>query len=252
MITERQPERPGAFLASKIRTVFFDFDGTLVFHSPDSFDVIAEFCAEIDQPLSDEAIRLGRWTRHQYFVDPVIRQQMEQLSREELWRHLNRHLLEAIGVQGDLDILAAEITEYFGGVELRYHSPEPAGRTLSELRNRGYALGLITNRENVDRFHEVLGNTELEAQFDLILASGEVGVRKPEPGIFDEALERMRATAEQSLYVGDNYWADVVGAQRAGLTPVLLDPHRVFADADCLVIECIDELLALLPYDPGS
>jgi HAD superfamily hydrolase (TIGR01662 family) len=247
MMAELQSQDPLARLEEDVRTVLFDFDGTLVFHQPDSFDVIADFCAEIDQPLSDEAIRLGRRMRHHYFVDPTIRQQMETLSRDELWRHLNRHLLEAIDIQGDLDKLAAEVTEYLGSIELTYHSPEPTAHTLGELRRRGYTLGLITNRESVDRFHEVLGMTELESHFELILASGEVGVRKPDPGIFGEALERMRAAAEQSLYVGDNYWADVVGAQRAGVTPVLLDPHGVFAEADCLVIECIDELLTLLP-----
>lgn len=246
MITEMQPRRHPPF-ENDIRTVLFDFDGTLVFHRPDSFDIIGEFCAEIDQPLSAEAIRQGRRTRHHYFVDPILRQQMEQLSRDEFWQHLNRHLLEALGLKGDLDRLAAELTGRFDGIELTYDCPEPACQTLSDLRTRGYALGLITNRENVDRFHEVLGLTPLEAHFELILASGEVGVRKPEPAIFDTALKRLGAVAEESLYVGDNYWADVVGAQRAGVTPVLLDPHRVFTEADCLVIESLDELLTLLP-----
>jgi FMN phosphatase YigB (HAD superfamily) len=74
-----------------------------------------------------------------------------------------------------------------------------------------------------------------------------VGISKPEPGIFYAALERLGATADQSLYVGDNYWADVIGARRAGVTPVLLDPHRLFPEADCLVLDRIDELLSWLP-----
>jgi putative hydrolase of the HAD superfamily len=87
----------------------------------------------------------------------------------------------------------------------------------------------------------------LRSRFDLALASGEVGVRKPEPGIFTTALERIGATPGEALYVGDNYWADVVGALRAGVTPVLLDPYHLFPEAGCLILEQIEDLLAWLP-----
>ncbi len=232
---------------NSIGTILFDFDGTLVFHEPDSFDVISAFCADIGQPLSTEAERQGRRTRHSYFVDPLIRDQLADLSPEEFWQHFNRHLLEAICIEGDLDRLAEEVTARFADLELLYHCPEAGCQTLSELRTRGYGLGLITNRYNVERFYELLDRMQLQPHFDMVLAAGEVGVRKPEPGIFYAALERMDARAEHSLYVGDNYWADVVGARRAGVTPVLFDPHHLFPEADCLILERIRDLLAWLP-----
>jgi putative hydrolase of the HAD superfamily len=237
----------GQTVHNPIRNIFFDFDGTLVFHEPDSFDVISEFCAQIGQPLDAETDRQGRRTRHEYFVDPIIRDQLAGLSADQFWQHFNRHLLGAIGVQGNLDALAREVTAHFDGLDLVYRCPKAGFRTLSELRARGYPLGLITNRANVDRFYEVFDQMALRPYFDLTLASGEVGVHKPNPGIFDVALERLGAKAEESLYVGDNYWADVVGARRAGITPVLLDPHGLFPEADCLIIERIDELLSWLP-----
>jgi putative hydrolase of the HAD superfamily len=238
---------PAPMSGNGVRTVLFDFDGTLVFHEPDSFDVISAFCADIGQPLDAESERRGRRTRHEYFVDPLIREQLGQLSRDEFWHHFNRYLLEAVGIQGDLDHLADEVTSRFSDLELTYHCPEGGCRTLAELRGRGYDLGLITNRENVERFYELLDEMELRPYFEMTLASGEVGVHKPEPGIFYEALARLGARAEESLYVGDNYWADVVGAQRAGVMPVLFDPHRLFPEADCLVLERMDDLLAWLP-----
>jgi HAD superfamily hydrolase (TIGR01662 family) len=227
----------------KITTILFDFDGTLVFHEPDSFAVISAFCAEIGQPLSARAERLGRRTRHEYFVDPVIRDQLNGLSRDQFWQHFNRHLLEAVCIGGDLDRLAAEVTAQYADLELIYNCPEAGHRTLTELRTRGYGLGLITNRNNVERFYELLDEMDLRSYFDVTLASGEVGVRKPEPGIFYAALDRIGARAGESLYVGDNYWADVIGAQRAGATPVLFDPHHLFPEAECLVLERIEDLL---------
>jgi HAD superfamily hydrolase (TIGR01549 family) len=230
-----------------IQTVFFDFDGTLAFHEPDSFDVISAFCADIGQPLDDETERQGRRTRHEYFVDPVIRDQLGAFSPGEFWLHFNRHLLAAVGIQGDLDRLATEVTDRFFGIELVYDCPKDGCDTLVELRARGYTLGLITNREDVQHFYELLDQMELRSHFDVTLASGEVGIHKPEPGIFVAALEQAGTTAEESLYVGDNYWADVVGAQRAGVTPVLFDPYRLFPEADCLILDRIADLLEWLP-----
>jgi putative hydrolase of the HAD superfamily len=127
-------------------------------------------------------------------------------------------------------------------VDMVYSCPGASCRTLATLQERGYRLGLLTNRENLPRFHELLAQFGLHPYFEMILAAGEVGVRKPDPGIFIAALDKMEASAEESLYVGDNYWADVLGAEGAGIRPVLLDPLRLFPEADCVVLEDIEEL----------
>ncbi|MGQ9600145.1 MAG: HAD family hydrolase [Anaerolineae bacterium] len=237
----------GTGLGSQIRTILFDFDGTLAFHEPDSFDVVRAFCVEIGQPLSREAERQGRRMRHQYFVDPETLEQISVLSRDQFWFHFNRYLLQALCVAGDLDRLAGELTERFAAIQMRYYCPETGFYTLMELRSRGYQLGLVTNREDTQRFTELLDKLGLRSHFDLTLTSGEVGVRKPEAGIFYAALERIGVAAKESVYVGDNYWADVVGARNAGVTPVLLDPYSLFPEAECLRIDRIDGLLTWLP-----
>jgi putative hydrolase of the HAD superfamily len=231
---------------NSFRAVLFDFDGTLVFDEPDSFNVVRDYCAEIGQPLSAETERLGRRMRHYYFADPSIFRQSRHISRDEFWQRLIQHLLEAMCIQGDLAQLASGVSERFLEREFVHHFPEAGRRTLTELRARGYQLGLITNRDNVDRFYELLGELALGPYFDLVLASGEVGVRKPEPGIFHAALERMGTEASAALYVGDNYWADVVGAQSAGVTPVLLGPLGLFPEAECRRLDRIDQLLEWL------
>lgn len=246
-MTRQNEPAPARLPQSAVHTVLFDFDGTLAFHEPDSFDIISAFCADIGQPLDAEAERQGRRMRHEYFVDPDIREESRAFSPDEFWQHFNRYLLEAIGIKGDLDDLARAVTARFQDVELVYDCPEAGCQTLAELRARGYTLGLVSNRDNVARFHELLDQMALRSQFDLTLASGEVGIRKPAPGIFYAALERLGAQADESIYVGDNYWADVVGAERAGLTPVLFDPYRLFPEAACLILKRIDDLLAWLP-----
>jgi putative hydrolase of the HAD superfamily len=53
-------------------------------------------------------------------------------------------------------------------------------------------------------------------------------------------------SAHETIYIGDNYYADVVGARRAGLRPVLYDPQGVFPEADCAIIKSFDELNSIL------
>ena len=67
-------------------------------------------------------------------------------------------------------------------------------------------------------------------------------IYKPDPGIFKHALDRAKVSAQETVYVGDNYFADVVGSRRAGLQPVLYDPNSIFPEADCTVIKSFDEL----------
>jgi FMN phosphatase YigB (HAD superfamily) len=64
--------------------------------------------------------------------------------------------------------------------------------------------------------------------------------------IFNQALELLGSQPAQTLYVGDNYYADVIGARAAGLTPVLIDPNAIFPEADCAVIHIVSEVLPLL------
>jgi len=78
------------------------------------------------------------------------------------------------------------------------------------------------------------------------LAGGEVQSFKSHPRIFERALELSGTSANETMYVGDNYFADVVGALRSGLMPVLFDPSLLFPDAECDVIRSFEELHGLL------
>jgi putative hydrolase of the HAD superfamily len=80
----------------------------------------------------------------------------------------------------------------------------------------------------------------------LALFAGEAGLYKPHPGVFHYLLEKAGVPADEALYVGDNYYADVVGARQAGLQPVLFDLHDLFPEADCPVIQAHSQIYSLL------
>ena len=90
---------------------------------------------------------------------------------------------------------------------------------------------------------EAVSDLGLDGFFAFTLAAGEIGIWKPDPGILLEAMVRGDCEPATTIYVGDNYYADVVCAQAAGLTPVLIDPDGIFPDADCRVIRSLLDLL---------
>jgi FMN phosphatase YigB (HAD superfamily) len=59
-------------------------------------------------------------------------------------------------------------------------------------------------------------------------------------------LKHANLTAQEVVYVGDNYFADVVGSRRAGLTPVLYDPNTIFPEADCATIKSFTQLKSVI------
>jgi putative hydrolase of the HAD superfamily len=122
--------------------------------------------------------------------------------------------------------------------------PEDVRRTLPLLKQAGYILAVISNREQP--FRELLVEHGISEYFDFSLAAGEVKVWKPDPGLFDHALRRVNLSAGDAIYVGDNYYADVVGSRAAGLRPVLYDPNGIFPDPDCDTIKSFDELNSIL------
>jgi putative hydrolase of the HAD superfamily len=116
--------------------------------------------------------------------------------------------------------------------------------TLGTLKEAGFTLGLVSNRSKPCQ--EECQELGLLGFFDFAYVAAEVDAWKPDPHIFDRALELSASIPERVIYVGDNYYADILGAKNAGLQPVLLDEKGVFPDAGCVVIERLGELVDLL------
>lgn len=95
--------------------------------------------------------------------------------------------------------------------------------TLRYLRSLGYRLGLISNWDESAR--DVLARNGLDKELDEIVISSEVGMEKPNPNIFRLALARGGVAAEQSLYIGDNYYDDVVGSREIGMPCLLINAY---------------------------
>lgn len=102
--------------------------------------------------------------------------------------------------------------------------------SLERLRAAGLRLAVVSNANGT--LHAHLGRLGLSRFFEAILDSQVEGVEKPDPRIFERALERCGVRAESTAHVGDLYHVDVVGARSAGLKAVLLQPDGLGAPRD--------------------
>ncbi len=124
--------------------------------------------------------------------------------------------------------------------------------SLERLRATGRRLAVVSNANGTVRAHfERLG---LAGYFDVIVDSGEVGVEKPDPRIFQLALAQLHVPPHETIHVGDLFHIDVVGARAAGLTPILLDPLGLYPDADCWRVSSLTALADYLaaPQSPAA
>ncbi len=100
--------------------------------------------------------------------------------------------------------------------------------TLSRLACQGFRMSVISNSDG--RTDSILNQLGLRAYFESVFDSHTMGIEKPAPAIFERALLSLKLQPDEALYVGDVYGVDVLGANRAGLGAVHLDPLNLYTD----------------------
>lgn len=124
------------------------------------------------------------------------------------------------GLNGDLSTIA-----YFGLTKTPWHSEDEVPypdvvSTLTELKQRGYKLGVIANQNYGTE--QRLNNWNLLQFFDIIAASAELGMAKPDPAIFERALSQADCCPQNAVMVGDRMDNDMAPANRFGMHTIRL------------------------------
>jgi putative hydrolase of the HAD superfamily len=136
---------------------------------------------------------------------------------------------EILGLEAEV----YEVAEYARPADSDWRLHAEAERVLQQLAARGYTLGLVSNWSLAGR--AIAQRLGLDRYCAAMVFSAEFGAEKPAAEIFAHALRLIGAAPQAALYVGDNYWDDVIGARRAGIMPLLLDrvgrlPHPGHGD----------------------
>ena len=231
------------------QAILFDLDGTLRHSRPTYSQSFLAIANSLGVPESQQGrIQSQRWL-HYYWAqsDEMLsdRQKFDD-QQESFWTNHARKKLLAYGCPpAQADELAPLIYQRMADeYEPQAWVPPDVPETLRSLSAAGYRLAVVSNRSQPCQ--DELDRLGLSEYLDFSLTSGEVHAWKPDPRIFALALQQLELSPEDVLYIGDNYYADVVGARRAGLQPVLIDPAGIFPEVNCPVIASIADLLMLL------
>ncbi len=153
--------------------------------------------------------------------------------------------LKSLGV-GDSD-LAAELDAMFERERAATNPWCPGAKEALKQLAAKHRLGMVTNGiPDVQRTK--INNTGLEKYFDAIVISGELAIGKPEPGIYQHALDTLGATTGETIMVGDSFPRDVLGAQAYGIRAVWISMGRQQPDGGepWITVESLAELPSML------
>ena len=246
----------GAALIDRPEVLFLDVGDTLIRAHPSWAGVyrqglletgidVAE--ADLERALLDEAAAGGWWLDEQPF-EPSEAQSFATVVA------FDAAVLARVGHPNVGDEAFRRIEDAFARRSAWYVYPDvmPA---LDALNAAGLRLCVISNF--VWGAPELIHDLELARHFEKLVISARVGFQKPNPGIFQHALEQMSVAPERAMHVGDSYRADVVGARRLGIRAALIargrtDPARLrdeHSDPDLVVLHDLNDLLDMFAIE---
>ena len=206
------------------RAVIFDYGNTLIEFGP------AQMRAQFAD-LHDALVRLAgpcdaehlRTVRDRQVVAPYHRDYRENDFREvvsELVRELyGREPTEA-------EVIELMDTRY-RSFQASIAPPEGVADLLRDLR-KTHRLALVSNYPCGESIRESLVRTGLAEHLEAVVVSGDLGWVKPHPAPFQAVLDQLGLPAEDCVFVGDNWLADVQGAKRAGMKAVYITQHESY------------------------
>ena len=234
-------------MTKQYKAIFFDLDGTLRIPTPSPTQAFVDFARTQQIEIDETAVRRVKIWSHRYWgQDQLLLDEMKSLGEDAFWINYSRQLLETVEATENLEVHARRVREYFGSDYLpEVTLAEGAVQLFTELKEAGYLLGVVSNRTRP--FPDVLAQLEITEWFDMTLAAGEIGCWKPNTAIFDHARSYFPdLEAAECIYVGDNYFADGLGASSAGMTPVIYDPEELYTDLPLTRIKELPEVTAVL------
>lgn len=216
---------------SEIKVIFFDVGNTLLF--PNRERIHAPLAKLGAAPDLEHLRDLERRIKNKFDS------QMTNNGNHDhsFWWMFYTQLLSEIGVEDDSlrDQLVSSIRDSGNWDQIL-----PGTRERLEQIAKRYRIGVISNADG--RIEDVLRRCAIADCFLSITDSGLVGYEKPHPEIFRQALKSLNAAPQESLYVGDVYTVDYLGAMGAGMQAVLMDVPGAYVDKGVARVQSLEEL----------
>lgn len=233
-----------------VEAVFFDWFNTLADFKPSRQEIYQQTFRKFAVTLSMNEVIRGILKADRYYFEENARSRVHNRSLQEqmaVYLCYPRAILDEAGVERSPELIWKVLNIVFdkfkkGSTFVLFDDVLPI---LTTLKQRKLILGLLTNasKDAISRY-SYLG---LEPHLDLVVTPEEVGANKPEPAIFQAALDRAGVKAAEAVHVGDQYDLDIVGARRVGINPILIDRFDLYPEVtECPRIKGLSELMEYL------
>tara|TARA_B110000444_G_scaffold246166_1_gene267401 strand:- start:2183 stop:2881 length:699 start_codon:yes stop_codon:yes gene_type:complete len=207
-----------------MKDIFFDLDHTLWDFDKNSREALTEGYSEL------ELNNLGVGTLKEYITSYESANNWcwgeyrdGRMDKEELRGRRFSMALEPWKIDNAVEIGEKLGEHYISTSPFKTHLFDGAIEVLKELMNRGHRMFILTNGfEEVQ--HLKVERSGLSSYFQMVLTSDALGYKKPNPKIFDLALQMTKERAENTVMIGDNLEADVVGAREVGWSQIYFNP----------------------------
>jgi HAD superfamily hydrolase (TIGR01549 family) len=214
------------------RFIYFDVGNTLLFPNR----------TRILEPLRKygPGPSLVQWHAVECKIKPAFDQAVAENSKidHSFWRKFYTQLFSDLGIAEQEALHNALLQNTH--LSANWDQIRPGTDEMLQRIGEKYSLSIISNADG--KIDDVLRRCGIVGHFNSITDSGIVGHEKPHPVIFAEALKKMQAPAAESLYVGDIYSIDYLGARNAGMDAVLFDVCGAYRDRGLPRVESLEEL----------
>ncbi len=237
-----------------ISIVLFDLGSTLIYFDGHWPDVLLKANRALLQAVENGGIEIDG---PDFIADFRERLDAYHIQREaEFVEYTTAYVLtETLAAWGhpevDQEIVQPALEAMYAVSQSHWKAEKDAVPTLNRLRRQGYRLGLISNAGDDLDVQALVDQAGLRPFFEVVLSSAGVGIRKPNPRIFQMALARWNADPAEAVMVGDTLGADVLGAHNAGILSVWItrraDTPANRAHAGTIRPDIIVETLEELP-----
>lgn len=222
-----------------VRAVLFDLDDTLFDHQHCSREALGGVralhpCFEQIEAQSLEAAHAR--ILEELHADVMVGKVPLDVARAERFRRL----YEFAGLEAEQEQVVRTAAAYRDAYIAARRAIAGATGLLAAVRQRA-SVGVVSNNLLAEQ-QQKMRDCGLDRHCDVLVVSEEAGVSKPDPRIFEIALERLQCRAEEAVMVGDSWSADVEGARAAGIRPIWFNRNGLPAPA-----AGVDEITSLEP-----
>jgi HAD superfamily hydrolase (TIGR01549 family) len=229
------------------KAVLFDLDDTLFDRTAAIERTLQAMANEFPGLFS--GIATDKISRAFFRADDIATLEFNNgLSLKETRLFRDREFLKSLGLDQSY---APDIDDFYIKTYPTLKVFMSGAKTVIEQLATAYRLGLISNGNAIDQCQK-LDNLGIRHLLSCTMLSEEIGIRKPDPRIFQEAAKNLGTSTDECLFIGDSYDNDIIGARNAGMQACWFNPGHVPSSHTTVIpdfeISALDQLIDILDH----